>query len=766
MASNNSTSQLAALAAFKATNNKKKEEPQPNSSSRIPLRVDTTAPPQTHKKAVDSATKGKSSNKILQVQTDRTKGHPVDKNDQKTTPTNPNVTNTFKTPKTPRTPQISRPVETPNSVGAMRRMNTYNNSSAAENLENEPPRNDYFGQPLSTLENLERRNTISQQSLNYDPQDMIRNVKNSIGSKYISNDLSPGQVNVKRLSTGTQPKDMLDQVRNSINSKTKTNSKSHEMSQRNALLLSGIRDSIDSKRISSHHDNSTVSLPLAEERDKIISLISKSNNPEEQLLLYGKPIYNYSSSSFGSSFLENDNDQLRTPVIVRTDMDLPDPEGNASIQHDERENYSNGEDDFDYNDASSTKIEEKEVSPINIPLSLHACARLGIGNKETSNTLMNLKIQTPDKDDLSKLKPKRKPPPDMDAEYVSPTFTELSDDYQTDGEDRFSDTSSNHLRRRSVQYNDYAGLSDTSSKSQIKINDDSDYSYFDESDLSGSETPSMEKLDNHNLVGDDKLPIFPDIKAKSRKLFRHRKSKPTYNLDDPDISKSDLQSATEELKHIAIPSRTSTPVMGHQPQPVQLKATMRTNKKREKKYSFNENKPWKNHSELSYITELERKRYEGLWASNRGLYINSAVTRFIGVDYNGKPDIELQIEYQDPSTTAALLSSRATNEDNPNAVHQNFHNLLSAETSQLIHGVVVRRIWKRSRLPKQTLEAIWDLVDFRKDGTLNKPEFLVGMWLVDQCLYGRKLPKKVDNTVWNSLGNVGLNVVLKKKGRR
>ncbi|CUM47824.1 Increased rDNA silencing protein 4 [Debaryomyces fabryi] len=765
MASNNSTSQLAALAAFNATNNKKKEEPQP-SRSRVPLKVDTTAPSQTQKKALDSATRAKSSNQIAHVQTDKSKGHPLDRNDLKTTPTNPNVTNTFKAPKTPRTPQISRSVETPNSVGAIKRMSTYSNSFAAESLENDPPRNDYFGQPLSTLENPERRKTISQQSLNYDPQDMIRNVKNSIGSKYISNDLSPGQVNVKRLSTGTQPKDMLDLVRNSINSKAKSNSKSQEMSQRNALLLSGIRDSIDSKRISSHHDNSTVSLPLAEERDKIINLISKSNNPEEQLLLYGKPIYNYSSSSFGSSFLEHDNDQLRTPVIVRTDMDLPDPEGNASIQYDERENYSHGEDDIEYNDTSDTKIEEKEVSPINIPLSLHACARLGIGNNETSNTFMNLKIQTPDKDDSSKLKPKRKPPPDMDAEYASPTFTEQSDDYQTDGDDQFSDTSSNQIRRRSMQYNDYSRFSDTSSRSQIKINDDSDYSYFDESDLSGSETPSMEKLDNDKLIGDDKLPIFPDIKAKSRKLFRHKKSKPIYYLDDPDTSKSDLQSATEELKNIAIPSRTSTPVMGHQPQPVQLKATMRTSKKREKKYSFNENKPWKNHNELSFITELERKRYEGLWTSNKGLYVNSAVTRFIGVDYNGKPDIEQQIENQDPSTAAALLSSRATNEDNPTTVHQNFHNLLSAETSQLIHGVVVRRIWKRSRLPKQTLEAIWDLVDFRKDGTLNRPEFLVGMWLVDQCLYGRKLPKKVDNTVWNSLGNVGLNVVLKKKGRR
>ena len=102
----------------------------------------------------------------------------------------------------------------------------------------------------------------------------------------------------------------------------------------------------------------------------------------------------------------------------------------------------------------------------------------------------------------------------------------------------------------------------------------------------GLSTPSVEKIDNDKLFLDDRLPIFPDIKAKSRKLFRNRKSKPIYNLDDPDTSKSDLQSATEELKNISVPSRTSTPVMGHQSQPVQLKATMRTNKKREKEHTL------------------------------------------------------------------------------------------------------------------------------------------------------------------------------------
>jgi len=49
------------------------------------------------------------------------------------------------------------------------------------------------------------------------------------------------------------------------------------------------------------------------------------------------------------------------------------------------------------------------------------------------------------------------------------------------------------------------------------------------------------------------------------------------------------------------------------------------------------------------------------------------------------------------------------------------------------------------------LEEIWDLVDVKRDGTLRKEEFVVGMWLVDQQLKGRKLPVKVTQSVWDSV---------------
>ncbi|OBA17986.1 EF-hand [Metschnikowia bicuspidata var. bicuspidata NRRL YB-4993] len=145
-------------------------------------------------------------------------------------------------------------------------------------------------------------------------------------------------------------------------------------------------------------------------------------------------------------------------------------------------------------------------------------------------------------------------------------------------------------------------------------------------------------------------------------------------------------------------------------------------KRKERKTAFNEDKPWKNHGDLDVISDSQRKRYEGLWVSNKGLYLDRVATKEL-------------------------------------------HGLDCVSMLNLIHGSVVKKLWSRSNLPRETLQAIWDLVDFRKDGTLNKAEFIVGMWLVDQRLYGRKLPKVVNKLVWSSLGGLGVNVVIKKKRR-
>ncbi|KAI0191221.1 hypothetical protein EV127DRAFT_428922 [Xylaria flabelliformis] len=110
------------------------------------------------------------------------------------------------------------------------------------------------------------------------------------------------------------------------------------------------------------------------------------------------------------------------------------------------------------------------------------------------------------------------------------------------------------------------------------------------------------------------------------------------------------------------------------------------------------------------ITARERQRYEGLWASNRGLLL-----------------------------------------DDPGALTNGLQN---TDTSQLVANVVVRDIWARSRLPFDELAEVWDLVDTQGRGALDKAQFVVGLWLIDQRLRGRKLPRKVSDSVWGSIRGV------------
>lgn len=114
------------------------------------------------------------------------------------------------------------------------------------------------------------------------------------------------------------------------------------------------------------------------------------------------------------------------------------------------------------------------------------------------------------------------------------------------------------------------------------------------------------------------------------------------------------------------------------------------------------------------IIERERKRYEGLWAANKGLYLPA------------------------PSTGA---------EDDP---------------SQDVLNYAAQEIWLRSRLPVHVLEEVWDLVDSRAIGRLKRDEFVVGLWLIDQRLKGRKLPIRVSESVWTSASPVGIRVKVRR----
>ncbi|TGZ80463.1 hypothetical protein EX30DRAFT_51293 [Ascodesmis nigricans] len=139
-----------------------------------------------------------------------------------------------------------------------------------------------------------------------------------------------------------------------------------------------------------------------------------------------------------------------------------------------------------------------------------------------------------------------------------------------------------------------------------------------------------------------------------------------------------------------------------------LRSTLRDSKKDRKSPSpppslLNKLKHHSHHNEaknpiyIAKITERQRKRYEGLWAANRGL---------LGVAPNG------------------------------------------------VHGYVVRDIWGRSRLESRVLAEIWGLVDREGKGWLQREEMVVGTWLVDQSLHGKKVPVKVQNSVWDSVRRI------------
>ncbi|KAI6779407.1 increased rdna silencing irs4 [Emericellopsis cladophorae] len=120
------------------------------------------------------------------------------------------------------------------------------------------------------------------------------------------------------------------------------------------------------------------------------------------------------------------------------------------------------------------------------------------------------------------------------------------------------------------------------------------------------------------------------------------------------------------------------------------------------------------------IRPRERKRYEAVWASNRGYHL--------------------------PTTSSGASSIRSgTTRDGTAAAAES-----PVDYAEYIANVVVRDIWRRSRLPEDELVEVWELVDRKKRGMLDRSEFVVGMWLIDQRLRGRKIPQKVSDSVWAS----------------
>ncbi|PUU76548.1 hypothetical protein B9Z19DRAFT_1088064 [Tuber borchii] len=150
------------------------------------------------------------------------------------------------------------------------------------------------------------------------------------------------------------------------------------------------------------------------------------------------------------------------------------------------------------------------------------------------------------------------------------------------------------------------------------------------------------------------------------------------------------------------------------------------------KHSKGEGKRWRH-----FVTEDERKRYDGLWAANKGLLLPTSAPP--------------------PPPPRGRATARNFEDEQ--------HEWSSAPTyaeplSDCVDSLIVRDIWQRSRLPDHQLAEIWELVGREGKARLSRDEFVVGTWLVDQCLKGRKLPAKVQDEVWESVRRLGV------KGRK
>ena len=121
------------------------------------------------------------------------------------------------------------------------------------------------------------------------------------------------------------------------------------------------------------------------------------------------------------------------------------------------------------------------------------------------------------------------------------------------------------------------------------------------------------------------------------------------------------------------------------------------------------------------VTERERKRYEGVWAANKGLHCSFT------------PEEERAFGRAPTSESTRAAKAAATEQ---------------------VSNIVARDLWSRSRLPDTILELVWDLVDSDGVGRLGKVEFVVALWLIDQRLKGRKLPTKVSESVWTSVRGI------------
>ncbi|WBW72730.1 ENTH/VHS domain-containing protein [Schizosaccharomyces osmophilus] len=173
--------------------------------------------------------------------------------------------------------------------------------------------------------------------------------------------------------------------------------------------------------------------------------------------------------------------------------------------------------------------------------------------------------------------------------------------------------------------------------------------------------------------------------------------------------------------HAAAIADRSFPVVQEKPPPLKTKAlkkpsphTLRRPTKKKYFFSKRSNGRFKNArvSRISknvdiprfVIDENRRKLYEGLWAANKGYLLRDS-------------DVVYPENY--------------------------------------VCDIVVRELWSRCGAPTSVLSVIYNLVDRSHFHMLNREEFIVGLFLIDQYLTGRKLPLKVPDSVWISSKRMG-----------
>lgn len=149
-------------------------------------------------------------------------------------------------------------------------------------------------------------------------------------------------------------------------------------------------------------------------------------------------------------------------------------------------------------------------------------------------------------------------------------------------------------------------------------------------------------------------------------------------------------------------------------------------KKHPNKHHEGDRKRWRD-----AITERERKRYEAVWASNKGLHVYNDILSF-------------------PPPPSSKAKANAP---------------IPLDPSLSVSNLVVRDIWSRSRLGTDVLSEVWELVDRTGTGMLSREEFVVGLWLIDQRLKGRKLPIRVGDSVWSSIAALG-GIKVRENGRK